>query len=863
MRDNRALLASLLLLGCGGGSTPARPDASADAGKDARASRDAGRGDGASAKDAAPTGFGVPLESTSPWPKFRRDAVQSGESPIKPSLSGGTYFDFPTGRGVFSSPVVAGDGTIYIGSADQSYYALNADGTLRWKIDTGEIIDSAGLLDDQGNIYFGSGDGILRAASAKTGAVVWQFHADPASTNSAYLSWFEGNVGIGTNGDLYAPNDNYFVYALDRATGTQRWRFTMPDQTWSLPAVDLATGDLFVGNNELLSALGDNTFGIGPDGGSLWQTSSPGTVAASPLLTSDGTLIVGGFDGFFHAYSAATGTPLWSTAARDHVYASAALMPDGSIVVPAADGTLYDLDARSGAVKWTFDTPEPIRSSPAVDGDGNVYFGGGDGVLYVVGPTGTLRWSLVLIDQPRRNLNASPALGQEAIYIGGESGEIFGVPYDYCLRSSQQSNARCSKTAPLSGVADGASLIYSEPFGGLDVVAPSAVDANQALAFTLRVRASGQSQLAILDSSSLVVTVNGMPATQVDLAGNGQFLVITPDAGGFVGDASGNITVAIRDSYLVDLTRQGLALEPDSGTVGGTVSGTFKFALSPASAIPLPLPIPVNAGEPSGVFVLSRISLPLPTILPSYNQIGFDSLVYLVGLVEGNGTSGVAWMAGAKYLTGQTAPVIDPATQTLLPLTLQYGGGLLTLANDGGLDIDVLNTLIPLRSFRVSARVDASGNAAAGAGLTGDTVCASVPTYGIFLEKLGFCNPQTDLLTVFGGANLGPFGAGTSSLPAGVGTVTFAATATSVTATLAGGTLVAANHVTSVLLIDATTGLPVPGISYGPLTTRTVAAGVLTSVTVPLPSSPPPPTSLRAYLMVDTYPAAQGTVTIP
>jgi len=233
-----------------------------------------------------------------------------------------------------------------------------------------------------------------------------------------------------------------------------------------------------------------------------------------------------------------------------------------------------------------------------------------------------------------------------------------------------------------------------------------------------------------------------------------------------------------------------------------------------------------------------------------------------VGLVEGTGASGTAWMAGARYLPGQAQPVIDPKTGTLLPLSFTYAGGLLTLSNDNGLDVDVLNTVIPLNTFRVSARVDATGAASTGGRLTGDTICANVPTYGLFLEKLGFCNPQTDLLTVFGGANLGPYGSGSAASPGGVGTVAFSATASAVTATLTGSTLAAADHVSSVLLVDAASGTPV-SLSYGPITRTTAdGSGNLSTVTVPLPPTGLP-AQVRAYLMVDTYPAAVATLSLP
>src|SRR5580704_2128367 len=78
---------------------------------------------GGPAADAGPQ---PPFAVGSPWPKFRRDAVQDGVSPVHTSMTGGYLWAYQTGKGIFSSPVVAADGTIYVGSADRTFYALNA-----------------------------------------------------------------------------------------------------------------------------------------------------------------------------------------------------------------------------------------------------------------------------------------------------------------------------------------------------------------------------------------------------------------------------------------------------------------------------------------------------------------------------------------------------------------------------------------------------------------------------------------------------------------------------------------------------------------------------------------------------------------
>src|SRR5262249_53885649 len=133
--------------------------------------------------------------------------------------------------------------------------------------------------------------------------------------------------------------------------------------------------------------------------------------------------------------------------------------------------------------------------------------------------------------------------------------------------------------------------------------------------------------------------------------------------------------------------------------------------------------------------------------------------------------------------------------------------------------------------------------------------------YGQFLQQLGFCNPQTDVLTVFGGAELRPYAGGAQQAPAGVGTVAFAPSAGGVTATLTGTSLRTDEHSVGLLLFDVASGTPLP-LDYGFATTRTAQSGVVATVTVPF-GSVTPPASVLAYLMVDTYPAASAVVAIP
>ncbi|HEX4461775.1 MAG TPA: PQQ-binding-like beta-propeller repeat protein, partial [Polyangia bacterium] len=551
--------------------------------------------------------------------------------------------------------VVGGNGDIYVGSADRTFYALKADGTVDWKLLTGEIIDSSALLDDKGRVYFGSGDGNLRALDAKTGTLAWMATADSGGVNGSYINWFEGNVQLAPTGELYAPNDDFFLFQLDRDSGAFTQKLRLPDQTWSSPGFD-KNGQLYIGNNNLVEALGSNLFSFDKASVEKWEDYvGVGSVAASPLVTPSGVIVAGSFDGYVRGFSSVDGSKTWEFGARDHIYASAARQSNGTIVQAATDGSVYGLDETDGSLRWTFDSRDPIRSSPAVDGDDNVYFGSGDGRLYVLNKDGTLRWSVQLISEDRNDVNSSPALGKDAIYVGGESGEVFSIPYDYCLRAPGNADPRCAAPTAPTLPDDGGALLVTTSFGAELATPPATIDPNQPIILSFVARQGGHDQLALLDPSTVVVTVTPTAQFTTDVAGNGKFITITPTAP-LTAASDGTVTIAVTGGYLVSPMRTGLKLS------GGTAGGTVSFTMQPTLNVPTATPVALTEGT---VWQVARIALPLPTLLPSYNQIGFDSLQYLVSIVEdlGNGQA-IAWMAGAK-LDDNNATIIDPATQAL------------------------------------------------------------------------------------------------------------------------------------------------------------------------------------------------------
>src|SRR5438067_6852149 len=84
--------------------------------------------------------YEVPVQASSPWPEMRRDRRNTGASPIRSIYRGDRPWALRTGRGIFSTPIVGGNGDVYVGSADSWFYAIRPSGKLSWKLKTGNLI---------------------------------------------------------------------------------------------------------------------------------------------------------------------------------------------------------------------------------------------------------------------------------------------------------------------------------------------------------------------------------------------------------------------------------------------------------------------------------------------------------------------------------------------------------------------------------------------------------------------------------------------------------------------------------------------------------------------------------------------------
>jgi outer membrane protein assembly factor BamB len=225
------------------------------------------------------------------------------DGPLTPTV----LWQQTTGGGLplVSSPALAIDGTVYAGSMDGKLYVFKADGSPKWSLDPNapgapSPIQSSPTVSDAGPnagaIYVGCANGLLFKVSdnGNAGLVRWSYNlagsvvASPA-VNSAgnvvcgsdngqlimlrdnggsrsFLASFPSGVGtkgpfrssacFGSDGKIYAGNDDGSIYCVDGTSLSQIWQYdTAAAPVSSSPAIG-PDGVLYIGHNTGFMGLG-------------------------------------------------------------------------------------------------------------------------------------------------------------------------------------------------------------------------------------------------------------------------------------------------------------------------------------------------------------------------------------------------------------------------------------------------------------------------------------------------------------------------------------------------------------------------------------------------------------------------------
>jgi hypothetical protein len=253
------------------------------------------------------------------------------------------------------------------------------------------------------------------------------------------------------------------------------------------------------------------------------------------------------------------------------------------------------------------------------------------------------------------------------------------------------------------------------------------------------------------------------------------------------------------------------------------------------------------------------MAVALPPILPSLNQIGFDSYDLAVGALEvSDGRAGdvLLWAVSTKR-GPRGRPVADRRGAFSFPLQGRFRDDALLLSQRG-LSLTFSFGDVPMRRFDLRMQLGPDMRAR-GASLYAEVFCPEVPNYGQALIAIGLCNRDLRL-PASGTFITGPYRGPANRRPRGVRVA--ALELRRPTATRAGGALArlsgrlsAKEHTAAILLTDAAGG-DVVALDYRRALSLELEGGDIRAVRLALPAGTELPARVRAYVIADVFPLA-------
>jgi outer membrane protein assembly factor BamB len=294
-------------------------------------------------------------------------------------------------------PPLAADWPVFRGDALMSGVGqakLPAQLAERWAFKCGDMVEGAPAI-ASGSVYVASLDKHLYALELATGKQKWKAKLGAAKASPS------------VKGDrVYVGDLDGKFYCVQAATGEVVWTFQTDGE--------IASGCNFHGDNILIGSHDATLYCLGPDGKKLWEVKTEGPVNGSPVVVGD-TTFVAGCDSVLHVLDAKTGKETGTVDLGGQAAATAAVSGDFAYVGTMAN-QVVGIDWKRLKKVWAFESKrsQPFYASAAVT-DSLVVAGCRDKRVYAIDrKTGAEVWNFATPGQ----IDASPAVVGDRVYVG-------------------------------------------------------------------------------------------------------------------------------------------------------------------------------------------------------------------------------------------------------------------------------------------------------------------------------------------------------------------------------------------------------------------------------------------------------------
>lgn len=280
---------------------------------------------------------------------------------------GSLLWQFDCQSPLYGSPVVDNNVNVYV--ASQSVFSLSPTGSLQWSVSPSPVsgayyVGAPVLNPDQESLYAASNDGNLYALSTVTGASKWA--APITNTANAIVA----APIVDESGTIFVVVAGQEVVALWQ-DGERKFSVKLPTRASVAyyPARDIFYAG---GLNNIMYATS------AMDGASSWLTPSTSAFDSAPAVGPDGSVFASGTDGRLQAFNSA-GSPLWTYNTgnvvppnSDVTFASSPVVrSDGVVVVGSSTGHVYAIGTPYKPASYAV----PSAMPPLLTGTNAIVFG--------------------------------------------------------------------------------------------------------------------------------------------------------------------------------------------------------------------------------------------------------------------------------------------------------------------------------------------------------------------------------------------------------------------------------------------------------------------------------------------------------
>lgn len=282
-----------------------------------------------------------------------------------------------------------------------------------WKFETKESVESSAAIVN-GVVYVGSFDEHLYAIELATGKEKWRHKMGPVK---APVSVRDGRIYIGDADGVF--------HCLDGATGKSLWTHKTEGE--------INSGANFAGEHIVVGSDDGNLYCLARNGTLVWKHTTQDRVNGSPAVTEARTFVAG-CDSSLHVIDTAKGKEIKSIELGGPVGATAAVAGD-HVYVGTMSNQVVAVDWKKGEVAWTFEAAkrsQPFFASAAVT-DSLVLVGCRDKRLYAIDrKTGKEVWSFLT----ENRIDSSPVVVGKHVYVGSLDHSLYVLDLEKGTRIS-------------------------------------------------------------------------------------------------------------------------------------------------------------------------------------------------------------------------------------------------------------------------------------------------------------------------------------------------------------------------------------------------------------------------------------------